>query len=94
MATTQLSAPITLLNAVVASGAGSSFPVEFPATVVVSGITVATVAVEVSLDNSVFKAYVAALTADGVVLITTPCKYIRANVTAYTSGTITVKILY
>jgi hypothetical protein len=34
------------------------------------------------------------LTADGIVTIANAPMYLRANVTAYTSGTITAKVLY
>lgn len=91
---TTLTSAVTLLNAVVATGASAAFTGEFPATVVVSGITTATVAVQVSLDGTAWVTSGAALTADGAVTILAPFKYVRANVTAYTSGTITAKLLY
>lgn len=91
----QLSSPVTLLNAVVATGAGSGVPIDgVPFSVVVTGITTATVAVQGSLDGTNFVTIGSALTADGTVSSTTPYKYIRGNVTSYTSGTITAKLLY
>ena len=84
----------TLLSAVTATGA--SLPVgtdsNKPAFVQVSGITSATVAVQGSVDGSTWSLIGTALTADGLVTISDPPPYIRANVTAYVTGTITVKV--
>jgi hypothetical protein len=83
----------TLLSAVTATGA--SLPVgtdsNAPAFIQVSGITSATVAAQGSVDGSTWSTIGTALTADGMITITNPPPYIRANVTAYVTGTITVK---
>jgi hypothetical protein len=83
----------TLLNAVTATGASISMGTDSnkPAFVQVSGITSATVTVQGSVDNTTWSTLATALTADGMVTIATPPPYIRANVTVYVSGTITVK---
>ena len=91
-----LSAAKTLLNAVTATGASSAVQVDGgqPVFLQVSGITTATVALQGSLDGTTFATIGTALTADGIITIANAPKYIRANCTAYTSGTITAKILY
>jgi hypothetical protein len=91
-----LSVPITLLNAVTASGASKAVQVDGgqPVFLQVSGITTATVALQGSLDGTTFATIGTALTADGIITIANSPKYIRANCTAYTLGTITAKILY
>jgi hypothetical protein len=91
-----LSAAKTLLNAVSATGASSAVQVDGgqPVFLQVSGITTATVALQGSLDGTTFATIGTALTADGIITIANAPKYIRANCTAYTSGTITAKILY
>lgn len=91
-----LSAARTLLNAVTATGASSAVQVDGgqPVFLQVSGITTATVALQGSLDGTTFATIGTALTADGIVTIANAPKYVRANCTAYTSGTITAKILY
>ena len=91
-----LSAARTLLNAVSATGASSAVQVDGgqPVFLQVSGITTATVALQGSLDGTTFATIGTALTADGIVTIANSPKYVRANCTAYTSGTITAKILY
>jgi len=83
----------TLLNAVTATGASISMGTDSnkPAFIQVSGITSATVTVQGSVDNTTWSTLATALTADGMVTIATPPPYIRANVTVYVSGTITVK---
>ena len=91
-----LSAARTLLNAVTATGASSAVQVDGgqPVFLQVTGITTATVALQGSLDGTNFATIGTALTADGIVTIANSPKYVRANCTAYTSGTITAKILY
>ena len=91
-----LSAARTLLNAVTATGASTAVQVDGgqPVFLQVSGITTATVALQGSLDGTTFATIGTALTADGIVTIANAPKYVRANCTAYTSGTITAKILY
>ena len=91
-----LSAPVTLLNGVTATGASKAMQCDAggPAFLQVSGITTATVAFQGSLDGSSWSTLGSALTADGLVTVANAPKYLRANCTAYTSGTITAKILY
>ena len=83
----------TLLNAVTATGASPSMGTDSnkPAFIQASGITVATVTAQGSVDNTTWSTIGTAITADGLITIQNPPPYIRANVTAYTSGTITVK---
>ena len=91
-----LTAPITLLNAVVATGASKAVQADAgqPAFLQVSGITSATVAFQGSLDGTTFATIGTALTADGIVTVANAPKYLRANCTVYVTGTITAKILY
>ena len=91
-----ITAPITLLNAVVATGASTAVQADpgQPAFLQVAGITTATVALQGSLDGTTYATIGTALTADGIVTIANAPKYLRANCTAYTSGTITAKVLY
>ena len=83
----------TLLSAVTATGASLAVGTDSnkPAFVQISGITSATVAVQGSVDGSTWSLIGTALTADGLVTVANPPPYIRANVTAYVTGTITVK---
>jgi hypothetical protein len=91
-----LTTPVTLLNAVVATGASKAVQADAgqPAFLQVSGITTATVAFQGSLDDTNWSTIGTALTANGIVTIANAPKYLRANVTAWTSGTITAKVLY
>ena len=91
-----LTAPITLLSAVGATGASKAVQADAgqPAFLQVSGITSATVALQGSLDGTTYATIGTALTADGIVTIANAPKYLRANCTVYVSGTITAKILY
>ena len=91
-----LSAPTTLLSAVTATGASRAVQCDAgaPAFLQVNGITTATVAFQGSLDGSNWYTLGSALTADGIVTVANAPKYLRANCTAYTSGTITAKALY
>jgi hypothetical protein len=91
-----LAAPITLLSAVVATGASPAVQVDagLPTFLQVSGITTATVAFQGSLDGTNWSTIGTALTANGIVTIANSPKYLRANVTAWTSGSITAKVLY
>jgi pectate lyase len=91
-----LTAPITILNAVVATGASSAVQADAgqPAFLQVSGITSATVALEGSLDGSNWSTIGTALTANGMVTVANAPKYLRANCTVYVTGTITAKIMY
>lgn len=91
-----LAAPITLLSAVVATGASKAVQIDAgtPAFLQVSGITSATVALQGSLDGTNWSTLGTALTADGIVTVANAPKYLRANCTVYVTGTITAKILY
>jgi hypothetical protein len=91
-----LTSPITLLNAVVATGESRAVQVDTgqPAFLQVSGITTATVAFQGSLDGTNWSTIGTALTANGIVTIQNAPKYLRANVTAWTTGSITAKIMY
>jgi hypothetical protein len=91
-----LTAPITLLSAVGATGASKAVQADAgqPAFLQVSGITSATVALEGSLDGTNWSTIGTALTANGIVTVQNAPKYLRANCTVYVSGTITAKILY
>jgi hypothetical protein len=91
-----LAAPITLLSAVGATGASPAVQIDagLPAFLQVSGITTATVAFQGSLDGTNWTTIGTALTANGIVTIANAPKYLRANVTAWTTGSITAKVLY
>ena len=91
-----LTAPVTLLSAVTATGASKAVQVDagMPAILHVSGITTATVALQGSLDGTTFSTVGTALTADGFVTLANAPKYLRANCTVYVTGTITAKIMY
>ena len=91
-----LTAPVTLLSAVTASGASKAVQADAgqPAFLQVTGITTATVAFQGSLDGTTFATIGTALTADGIVTIAYAPKYLRANCTVYVTGTITAKIMY
>jgi hypothetical protein len=91
-----LTTPITLLNAVGATGTSTAVQVDTgqPAFLQVSGITSATVALQGSLDGTNWSTLGTALTANGIITVQNAPKYLRANCTVYVSGTITAKILY
>jgi len=91
-----LASPITLLNAVTATGASTAVQVDAgqPAFLQVSGITSATVALQGSLDGVTYSTIGTALTGDGIVTVANAPKYLRANCTVYVTGTITAKVLY
>ena len=91
-----LASPITLLNAVTATGASTAVQVDpgQPAFLQVSGITSATVALRGSLDGVTYSTIGTALTGDGIVTVANAPKYLRANCTVYVTGTITAKVLY
>ena len=91
-----LTTPVTLLSAVTATGASQAVQADAgqPAFLQVSGITSATVALQGSLDGSNWSTIGTALTANGIITIANAPTYLRANCTAYTSGTITAKVLY
>ena len=91
-----LTSPITLLNAVGATGASTAVQVDAgqPAFLQVSGITSATVVLQGSLDGTNFSTLGTALTANGIVTVQNAPTYLRANCTVFVTGTITAKILY
>ena len=91
-----LTAPITLLSAVGATGASKAVQADAgqPAFLQVSGITSATVVLQGSLDGTTYATIGTALTADGIITVANAPKYLRANCTVYVSGTVTAKILY
>jgi hypothetical protein len=91
-----LTAPITLLNAVGATGASTAVQVDSgqPAFLQVSGITSATVALQGSLDGTNWSTLGTALTANGIITVQNAPTYLRANCTVYVTGTITAKIMY
>jgi hypothetical protein len=91
-----LTAPITLLNAVVATGESTAVQADAgqPAFLQVSGITSATVALQGSLDGTNWSTIGTALTANGIITVANAPKYLRANCTVYATGTITAKVLY
>ena len=91
-----LTSPVTLLNAVGATGASKAVQADAgqPAFLQVSGITSATVALQGSLDGTTFSTIGTALTGDGIITIANAPKYLRANCTVFVTGTITAKIMY
>jgi hypothetical protein len=91
-----LTAPVTLLSDATATGASKAVQADAgqPAFLQVSGITSATVALQGSLDGTTYATIGTALTGDGMITIANAPKYLRANVTAYVTGTITAKIMY
>lgn len=91
-----LTAPITLLNAVGATGASPAVQADAgqSAFLQVSGITSATVALQGSLDGTNWSTIGTALTANGIITIANAPTYLRANCIVYVSGTITAKVLY
>jgi hypothetical protein len=91
-----LTSPVTLLSDATATGASKAVQADAgqPAFLQVSGITSATVALQGSLDGTTYATIGTALTGDGMITIANAPKYLRANVTAYVTGTITAKIMY
>lgn len=77
----------------VSAGAATDVSGLTSCTVFITGITTATVQIQVSGDGTNWNNEQAALTANGNVFINKPVKQIRANVTAYTSGTLAGLIL-
>ena len=79
-----------LLKAVTATGAGEAVrPIGKDRSIQIDGITNATVLVQVSEDNANWHTVITA-TADGHYQLESNSRYMRANVSVYTSGTITV----
>jgi hypothetical protein len=91
-----LTTPVTVLNAVGATGASTAVQVDTgqPAFLQVSGITSATVALQGSLDGTNWSTIGTALTANGIITVQNAPKYLRANCTVFVTGTITAKIMY
>ena len=91
-----LTTPVTLFNAVVATGASKAVQADAgqPAFLQVSGITSATVALQGSLDGITYSTIGTALTGDGIITVANAPMYLRANCTVYVTGTITAKIMY
>jgi hypothetical protein len=91
-----LTSPVSLLSAVVATGASKEVQADAgqPAFLQVSGITSATVVLQGSLDGTNWATLGTALTADGLITVANAPKYLRANCTVYVTGTITAKIMY
>jgi hypothetical protein len=93
-----MTSPVTVLNAVTATGASIA---QQPGLIngnkvnlQVTGITTATVALEGSVDGTTFFTVGTVLTANGLVSDDKALPYYRANVTAYTAGTITAKMIW
>lgn len=84
------------LGDLVATGAGTAVDVEHleDFAIQIGGTFVGTVAIEISMDGTNFTALpapLAAATAPVVAPVAIRCKQVRANVTAFTSGTIQVR---
>lgn len=80
-----------LLDAVTVAGPGASVEMKsVKKTFHIIITATASVTVEVSNDNVSFVAIQPAVTATNILSSDDPWKYVRANVTAYTSGTVTV----
>ena len=83
----------TLLNAVTSTSTSTAYDCEIAdITIIISGITTATVVFEVSNDGTNYVSG-GSVTADGLIRIAGPFKKARARVSAYTSGTITAVAL-
>lgn len=82
---------VTMLSGVAATGASAAYEMSGKgSTFQVEGITTATVTIQVSNDKDTWYTGPTALTADGIASYTANYRYVRANVTAFTSGAITV----
>lgn len=90
----QLTAAITLLSAVGATGASKAIAPDGNQTAFqITGTFVATVDIEASLDGTLWTV-LSSKTAPALVSDSGNYKFYRANVSAFTSGTITVKALF
>lgn len=78
----------------VAAGPAVALRPDESATVYLTGTFTATVQMQVSLDGTNWLNDGSALTAAGTLLISKAANYVRANVTAYTSGTPVGKLLH
>lgn len=87
---------VTSLNAAAATGAGTEFTLKRPGNVTmqVTGTFVATIEFQGSVDGTNFETIGAAVTIPDIVANPAGEQYavVRANVTAYTSGTINATI--
>ena len=86
---------VTLLNAVVATGASrevSPTSNQFTCQATISATS--TITLEASLDGTNWSTIGTAFTASGIASFDAPYKFVRANCTAWTSGTATCKIFY
>jgi len=93
--------PVTLLNAAAATGAGAVLDLSVdpryvggPHSFVVNDTFVGTVAIEASFDNGVSWFVLGSYTAPTMITHVGVFSRLRGNVTAYTSGAITVSVLY
>ncbi len=78
-----------LQTAAAATGNGTAArPKTSQGSIIVYGTFVGTVTFEGSMDGTNYAIIGTAVTIPGVTAITTPCSYIRARVSAYTSGAI------
>ena len=86
---------LPLLTAVGATGASKEFSPPIKDVTFIATITAtATCTIQGSIDGTNWVTVGTALTASGVVNASAPYKYLRANVTAFTSGTVTCKAFY
>lgn len=86
---------LTLLDAVGATGASKEFtPSTYKVNFQIIISATATCTIQGSLDGTNWTTVGTAATATGWVLADAPYKYLRANVTAFTSGTVTCKAFY
>lgn len=77
----------------VAAGAGVDISEASKVAVYLHGTFVGTVQWQISTDNVNWADTGAAQTAPGVIDVTTPANWIRADVTAYTSGTLDGRLM-
>lgn len=86
---------LTLLSAVGATGASREFtPNSHKVTFQITISNTATCTIQGSLDGTTWNTVGVAATASGFVTTDAPYKYLRANVTSFTSGTVTCKAFY
>lgn len=81
---------VTLLDGAEATGAGEWVTLPREKTITVEGISTATVDIEYRLNGDVTEATLHSFTADGSQANSDVLPQVRANVSAYTSGTISV----
>lgn len=83
-----------ILSGAVGTGAGGWFTFPREKVFQVRGITTATVNLEYKTSKGDTEATLYSFTADGARASSDPLGFVRANVTAWTSGTITVSVSY